>query len=347
MSRIQIASDIQKEAFEERQGMCLRFRRASVNPKFSADQQRLYRLAARYVRGNIDSAGYDLLARLQILEGASGIVTLKPMMAGPWSKNPRQGVKAAQAHFAETQINPEWFSMGNTGLISKIRGMVRQEFSKWTRGREVHFDADDIIQNGLMGLSKSGEELTSGGPLLIQFGSKNPGVRRAIPEGQASPADVAGIVGKYFVQKVADQFQTIDRSKAPAEDSTGKNILDLQERGTRSHAAILMDALQDPHSPVRALIYKALKSRLGDGKWADVGMTYIEALGNEEQINKGEMAKQFGMDGGTFSKILREKVYPAIEAVQKDRHVQDALLEYTERMQRKLARFRQQAAQRR
>jgi len=120
----------------------------------------------------------------------------------------------------------------------------------------------------------------------------------------------------------------------------------MQERGTRSHAAILMDALQDPSSPIRALIHKALKAKLGDGKWADVGMTYLEALGNEEQINKGEMAAQFGMAGGTFSKILREKVYPAIESVQHDRQVQDALLEYTERMQRKLARLRQQTGQR-
>ena len=342
MNRILTAADSLKMAFEDRQGMALQFRRASLNPKFSAEQQALYRLAARYVRGSVDGPGYDLLARLQILEGASGIVALKPMVSGPWSKSPRQGVKAAQAHFQETAIQPEWFSLGNTGLISKIRGMVRQEFNKWTRGREVHFDADDIIQNGLMGLTKDGEGLLSQGPLCIQFGHLNAGVRKGIPEGRVSPEDVAGIIGKYFVQKVADQFQTMDKNRAPKEDAAGRDILDLQERGTtRSHAAILMDALQDPSSPVRALIYKALKAKLGEGKWADVGMAYIEALGNEESINKGEMAKQFGMAGGTFSGILREKVYPAIAAVQNNPQVQDALRDYTEKMQLRLARLRQ------
>ncbi len=341
MSRNLTAADTQKLASSERLPLIVQLRRAALDPSISLEQRAINRLAARYVRGNVDSAGYDLLARLQILEGASGIATLKPMVAGPWSKNPRQGVKAAQEHFAGTDINPEWFSLGNTGLISKIRGMVRQEFSKWTRGREVHFDADDIIQNGLMGLTKDGEGQLSQGPLCIQFGHLNAGVRRAIPDGKASPSDVAGIVGKYFVQKVADQFQSIDKSRAPTEDATGKSVLDQQERGTRSHAAILMDALQDPNSPVRALIYKALKAKLGEGKWADVGMTYIEALGNEESINKGEMAAKFDMAGGTFSKILREKVYPAIEAVQNDRQVQDALRDYTEKMQRRLAWLRQ------
>lgn len=337
MSRSLTAADTQKMAFVDRLPLIVALRRASLDQRMSSDQRAIHRVAARYVRGNVDSAGYDLLARLQILEGASGIVTLKPMVAGPWSKSPRQGVKAAQEHFAGTDISPDWFSLGNTGLISKIRGMVRQEFSKWTRGREVHFDPDDIVQNGLMGLTKDGEGQLSDGPLCIQFGHLNAGIRRAIPDGKVSPADVAGIVAKHFVQKVSDQFQTMDRSKAPAEDSTGKSILDQQERGTRSHAAILMDALQDPSSPVRALIYKALKARLGEGKWADVGMTYLEALGNEEQINKGEMAAQFGMGGGTFSKILREKVVPAIESVQNDRQVQDALRDYTEKMQRRLA----------
>lgn len=343
MNRVVTAADIQKLGYEDRLPLALQFKRASLNPALSARLRFTYRLAARFVLGNVDSAAYDVLARLQILEGAAGVVSLKPMVAGPWSRNPRQGLKSAQDYFAGTAIDPTWFSTTNTGLISKVRGMVRQEFSKWTRGREVHFDPDDIIQNGLMGLTKDGEGQLSQGPLMIQFGHANTGVRKAIPEGRVSPTDVAGIVGKFFVQKVSDQFQMMDRSRAPAEDAAGRSVLDQQTHDQRSEEDILADALSDPSHPIRKMIFQALQQKLGDGKWAEVAMTFLEAQANGETVNKGEMAAQFGMAGGTFSKILREKVYPALEAIKRDHRIQEALEDYAERMQRRFARRKNQA----
>lgn len=339
MNRTLIASDIKKLAYEDRLPLILQFRRASLNPRLSAEQQAMFRVATRYIFGNTDSPAYDLLARIQILEGASGIVTPHAMVAGPWSKNPRMGIKAAQDHYAGTDISSEWFSLGNTGLISKIRGMVRQEYSKWTRGREVHFDPDDILQNGLMGLTKDGTGQLAQGPLLIQFGHFNTGVRKAISEGRASPSDIAGIVGKFFTQKVADQFQTIDRSQAPREDALGRNVLDQQSQSTRDPMDILADALSDPRHPIRKMIFDKLKTLLGEGKWAEVALTFLTAQANGEEVNKSEMAAEFSMAVGTFSKILREKVYPALEVVQKDRRIQDALEDYADVMQRRA--FRQ------
>lgn len=331
------AAALQKLAFADRLPLVLQLRKASLNPALTPGQRAVYRLAARYILGNTDSPAYDLLARLQILEGVSGIVSLKPMVAGPWSKNPRVGVKAALDHFAETAINPEWFSLRNTGLISKIRGMVRQEYSKWTRGREVHFDPDDIIQNGLMGLTKDGEGQLAQGPLCIQFGHSNPGVKKAIPEGRVTPTDVAGIIGKFFVQKVSDQFQRADKERAPTEDALGQNIFDQQVSAQPAEEDILANALSDPHNPIRKIVFEALQRKLGEGKWAEIGLAFLTAQANGEEVNKGEMAAQYGMAGGTFSKILREKVHPALEAVKKDSRIQDLLEDYADRMRGRYA----------
>jgi len=338
MTRTFIAAEIQKLGFTDRLPMLLWTRKASLDHRRTAEARMLLRLASRFIRGNLDSPAYDMLARLQILEGVSGIVQPKPMVAGPWSKNPRMGMRAAQDHFKGQAINPEWFSLGNTGLISKVRGMTRQEYNKWTRGREVHFDADDILQNGLMGLTKDGTGQLSQGPLMIQFGHLNTGVKKAILEGRATPGDVAGIVGKFFVQRVSDQFQMVDKSMTPGEDATGKSLLDQTHRQERDVEDILADALSVKDHPIRKMIFQALQRKLGDNHWAEIGMTFLKAMADGKEVNKGEMADAFGMAGGTFSKILREKVYPALESLRKDRQIQEALQDYAESEQRKLAR---------
>ena len=332
------AASVQKLSYQDRLPLVLRIRQASMNPMLSAQQRTLYRLAARFIRGNMDSPAYDMLARLQVLEGVSGIVTPKPMVAGPWSRNPRQGIKAAQDHFAGTGIDPEWFSRDNTGMISKVRGMLRQEFSKWTRGKDVHFSPDDILQNGLMGLNKDGMEQMSHGPLFLQFGALNKGVRKAILDGKASPTSIAGIIGKFFTQKVSDQFKMIDRSHAPSEDASGRNILEQQPQGTSDPMDVLADALSDPRNPIRKLILTTLERSLGGGAWAEIGMAYLTALANGEQVNKSEMAAQYNMASGTFSKILREKVHPALKAIQQDQRIQGLLEDYADRMSRQARR---------
>lgn len=170
---------------------------------------------------------------------------------------------------------------------------------------------------------------------MMQFGHANPGIKKAIPEGKISPSDIAGIIGKFFVQKVADQFQMIDRNKAPAEDALGRSVLDQQSEPDGDAFAFLADALSDLHSPVRTWIYQKLKQQIGEGKWAEMAMAFLTAMANGEVVNKGAMAQQYGMAGGTFSKVLRTKVYPALEALKGDAQLQEKLTDYAERMQRR------------
>ena len=323
MNRILTAAAITKLAFEERLPLFWQLRQASLNVRLSPEQRMMYRLAARYVLGNLDSPAYDLIARLQILEGAADVVTPGPRSSGPWSKNPRQGVKAAQDFFSGTDINPEWFSMGNTGLIGKIRGMVRQEFNKWTRGREVHFEPDDILQNGLMGLTKDGQGQLPQGPLMMQFGHLNTGIKKAIPTGRVAPSDVAGIVGKFFVQKVEDQFQHGDKARTPTETPEGTNILDLQP-GAESEVSFssFLQHLLSGHSPLGQKLERGMRALAGNNEVANELINRLVAgtdIGSISSIHK-----DLGGSGSGGAVVwTKEKFYPAVaKMVQKD----DALL---------------------
>lgn len=324
-------------AYEVRLPLYIKLRLASLHPAISPEIRTLWRVAARYVRGSIDSPTYDLIARLQILEGVSGIIEPKPMVAGPWSRNPRAGLVEAQAFFKDTAIDPMWFSRANTGMISKVRGMVGQEINKWTKSREVHFDVDDIIQNGIMGLTRDGEQQLAKGPLFFQFGHFNQGIKRALPDGRINPKKVAGIVGKFFIQRVSDQFRATDLNRVNTTSPDGTNILDNHSQGVRDEMAIMADVLADAHNPLRKMIFDFIQERVGDGKWANIAMVFLEATANGEHIQKSQMAEANGMTSGTFTSLLSTKVYPALAAVKKNRQIQELLSDYVDAAQRRLA----------
>lgn len=333
MNRIVTAADITKLAFVDRLPLIVQFRQASVDRRLSPAQRAMYRLAARYMMANLDNPAYDLLARLQILEGVAGVVTPGPRVSGPWSKNPRQGVKAAQDFFAKTAINPEWFSMGNTGLIGKVRGVVRQEFNKWTRGREVHFTPDDILQNGLMGLTRDGTEMVSQGPLMMQFGHLNTGVRNGIPAGRVSPGDVAGIVGKFFAQKVGDQFQMGDKARVPTETPQGTNILDMRP-GTESEVSFsdFLQGLLSSSSPAGRKLEQKMRSLAGDNAVANELINRLVSGADIGSISS--IHKDLGGSGSGGAVVwTKEKFYPAVaKLVQNDPDLLAAYSRVTGRM---------------
>lgn len=237
MSRALTASNIRQAALHVRLPIAANYRRASMLPGLTAEQRSFLRLAARYIAGNVDNAEYDLIARLQLLEGAAGLAAPGPN-AGTWWKMGRRGLRKARDHFAGTDIDPSWLSEGKTGLIGKTYAMVLREFRSWGGGSAdaPASSPEDIVQNGIMGLTKSGDASSSSGPLFLYFGAKNKGtLGKNIPEGNVTPSQIAGAVAKYFVGKVKDEFREGDKTKrrAPTETETGGSIFDMLESGGR------------------------------------------------------------------------------------------------------------------
>ena len=330
MTRNMTAARLRTAALHERLPVAFDRRCASVDPSLSAQTRLLCRMASRYVFGNVDSADYDIIARLQVLEGASGGRPGKH--AGKWWKQGRRGLHAAQDHFKGTDIDPSWFSTGNTGMISKVLGMVRQEYNKWSRKREVHFSPDDIIQNGLMGLTKDGMGALAKGPYFFQFGAFNKGVASNIPKGKETPQGVAGIAAKFFVQNVGDEFKGGDRNRAPTEDAEGHSVFDSMSRDKGDFYKVLQDLLVDPRSGVRQLIQKSFeKSLKGEGKWADMATELFIAQLTGKKVKKQDMAAQYGMAPGTLSKVIRVKLTPAIADIQRDKQFLGQLRDIGER----------------
>lgn len=330
MSRtLMTAATIRSAALHVRMPVGFDLRQASLDLTLTRAARMMSRMAARYVLGKVDSADYDIMARLQILEGASGAPT--GPHAGRWWKKGRGGLKAAMDAFAGTDIDPSWFSTGNTGMISKVFGMVRSEHNKWSRNREVHFSPDDIIQNGIMGLTKDGQGALKKGPYFFQFGALNKGVKAGIPRGKETPQGVAGIVAKFFVQNVSDEFSAGDRQRVPTVTETGDSVFDSMTRDPKKFYDVLQDLLADPRSPVRDLINRAFLKQMGDGKWADIATELFVSELTGKRVNKGELAKQHGMAGGTLSKIIRTKMKPAIADLQRDRNFLNEVRDHAER----------------
>lgn len=333
MNRIVTAADFTKLAFVDRLPLIVQFRQASVDRRLSPAQRAMYRLAARYMMANLDNPAYDLLARLQVLESAAKVVTPKPMVAGPWSKNPRQGVKAAQDHYGATAIDPVWFSTGNTGFIGKILGMVRQEVNKFTRGRDTFFNAEDIIQNGLMGLTKDGTELLGTGPLLIHFGYTYPNLYKTITSGRVTPHDLAGVAAKNFVKKIQDQFQMGDKARVPTETPQGTNILDMHP-GTESEVSFsdfLQGLLSSGSSAGRKLEQK-MRSLAGDNIVANELINRLVSGADIGSISS--IHKDLGGSGSGGAVVwTKEKFYPAVaKLVQNDPDLLAAYSRVTGRM---------------
>ena len=334
------AAAINKLAFLDRLPLVMQCRLASLNPALNPVQRAMYRLAARYMQANLDNPAYDLLARLQVLESAAKVVKPSPN-AGLWSKRPRQGVKAAQDHYAGTDTDPEWFSTGNTGFIGKILGMVRQEVSKRTKSDGAHFSAEDIIQNGLMGLTKDGVGALSTGPLLIHFGATFANLHNMITSGRVSPRDLAGIAGKNFTKKTGDQLVTVDKLRAPTETPSGDNTIDLRP-GTESEvsfAAFLQDLLSGS-SPLGKKLERGMRELAGNNEVANQLINKL-VLGDELSSISAIHKELGGSGSGGSVRWVKDTFYPAVgKLVQNDK---DLLAAYWQalgsvRLARRLAR---------
>lgn len=185
------------------------------------------KLAFRVLASEMVSSDTDMLIRSQILEGLARITPLRPHTSGPWSRNPRQGLKEAQEFFADKNLDPLWFSKSNTGLVRQLWTAVNQAVRSWGKGGEGVTSADDILQYAMAGIGRSGQ-LLSGGPFFFVWAYKAPpGVQQEILNGGLTPSGVAGMLAKYLrSHKVQNEFTQGDRNKVPTVNEEGESILD-------------------------------------------------------------------------------------------------------------------------
>lgn len=91
---------------------------------------------------------FDVLCRLQVLEGAFGVPV------GTWSKEPHRGLSAVRAFLRDgdraPKLHPLWVVAGDSGLYKAARHIVSRILSE--------ADTDDVMQRVLSGLGAKAEK---------------------------------------------------------------------------------------------------------------------------------------------------------------------------------------------
>jgi len=332
---LNITATIRQAALRERISFALGLLRASSAKTASAETRAMYRVAVRFVLGSVDSADYDIMARLQVLEGAAGITPLGKH-AGKWWRMGRRGLVAARNHFAETgqidQIDPSWFSTGNTGLIGMTLAIVARMVRSYSQGRETHISPDDLLQNAIMGMTKDGVGALSGGPTFFQVGMKNAAVRKGVLSGKATPKSVAGVGAEKIKKKVIDEFKAVDVNLVPNTTEEGTSIFDrtpAQASGVEFWE--FLEDLLGSRSPEGRMLESKMRALARGQELANALVDRLVARKPVGSISK--LHKDMGLSGsGGAVRWVKVKYIPAVaEMVQNDKNLLEAFRMVTRR----------------
>lgn len=306
--------------------LAVRLRRASLKPGIPAYQAMKLRLASRLLFANVTDTTYDLMFRLQVLGGVAETWGIRN--ADKWWQNPSRGLAEAVDLFEDTDIDPRWLTKSNTNMAKKILAITNRAVASMSRSNTVILDAEDMVQKTLMGL---GQGSFRGTPAAVRVGLKRVD---AIINGKLNPDQVASVIGGWVAKKVkVDEVKKLDRMMGSPEDAEGRSIIDRREesvlRKNQDFGDMVADMLSEPSSPLRVLLQKEIERVTGSGKWAQIAMRVIQEKGLDGgkwgHGEKTRWAEEYDMAPGTFTKVMRDKVLPALEALQRPAFKQKAL----------------------
>lgn len=170
------------------------------------------RVALRWLQAK-QNVQYDMMLRLQVLEGAAGV----PPRTW-WEKGPR-GLAMAKAHFeekGETGINPSWFvpqdSRAFEVLEAQLKGVAKGVVQPL-----------DVIHSALFGIPLDPSVTKQNKIKLYEVGVK---LKQGILSGEETPKKaIAGMGGKYIRQLVIAEIKAMSRHRAlEQQDDEGEDI---------------------------------------------------------------------------------------------------------------------------
>lgn len=330
MSRTITANTLREAALTQRMPIIVLLRTAAMNPKLTVSLRRTYRLAARWLAARGMSPAEDLMARLQVLEGVAG------QSPFTWSRNPRQSISEAQEHFAGTNIDPSWFSTGNTGMIGLVWGSVDSFFRKQRR-TEMSWTADDILQNGLMGLKLDGTHYSKG-PLFYQVGAYNPGIKKNVPGGKDTPRSVGATAKAFFVQKAHNQLKELEKARQTmVTEEGGQQDITWDMTSGRTRLRIFIDIITDKRDPLGQKLRGLIRSEWVGRDAAPPLDAWMDAIEAGQRANQSDIAKQFGIAGSTLQRNLKAYMGKAISKINANKTLQNEISEYIDREQMRVA----------
>lgn len=160
------------------------------------EQRMALRVATRWLTAGMEKE-YDIMLRLQVLEGAAGV----PL--DTWWKKGARGLGIAQKSFEQETLKPEWFDPALSGMFGVVQGILHTVINQY----HLSITPYDMINNALMGIP-----LDASAPRETLRAAYESGrvLAAKIRGGQETPISVArGKLGTYLARKVLAEYKHI------------------------------------------------------------------------------------------------------------------------------------------
>jgi hypothetical protein len=278
------------------------------NPK----KGQILRIAARWLHAN-ENLEYDLLLRLQVLEGAAGI------HVGLWfGKGGRNGLRLARAYFAENpqpEMQPVWLDP----RYSQMFGVIEANLAKAIRSYKLNISPREIINNYLMGLSIDPSDTT----ISVKRPAYAVGQHymEGIFSGSESPIDLArGPLSMFFTRKVLNEARRtrFETSMPVDEDGQQLEIEDVKnpEGAWSLLNTVIFKNLTDPLGKQIRKLMRLSWSGTSQETLMNLWLDEIESGKPLDQINTKDLAAAAGISAQTFSQrywpVAWKKFYDAL-----------------------------------
>ena len=252
------------------------------------------RVAMRWLIAS-QNTQYDIMLRLQILEGVAGI----PVRT--WWDKGKKGLAVAAKHFAESgsKLNPDWLTERNTGSYELTATML----AKLAKGK---IQPLDVIHSALFGipLDPSLPKET-----LIKLYEVGKHLKQGILDGKETPRKVmSGLGGRFLRQSVLHELKKLKTLSLDVEieDEETETFLDQQRApdlwvNKDEIWSFLAKWWLDPSDPLGGALRAAMKKSWQgweNGKllsrWLD------ESVKKGSMLSSSEAAKMFNTQAGNW-----------------------------------------------
>jgi len=260
------------------------------------------RVAARAFNAYL-SPKTDLLARLQMLEGAAGVPR------GAWTGG-RLSPGSAKDHFG-AEMDETWTARSNSGLAEKAVTAVRRSVGEIAGDKGVQssmrdMSAEEMVNSFIAGLwpwASPGEEHSiMSSPPFYAIGEKmrtHPDTMEGLVNGSLKPQRFEPIVYSWISQKARSEYKKWSRSTArgkavPEWLPSGTSRFDTMQTENADESDILTRILGQKNNP-KAKRMRTLLRRIGDKNPrqadAEVFQSFLRVI---ESLSGGETRTEFG-----------------------------------------------------
>ena len=291
----------------------LRSRQASVSPQ----QRSIDKIAIRWLTADINR-DYDIMLRLQVLEGATG------QQVGVWWGHGRSGLRKAKAELADQNVRPEWFSKDPTGMYKIVSAMIQRSITSY---RLTHVEPLDLIHSGLMGIPVKTWEVKNNAKIPYGAGKAGKG---KILSGREGPKDVAKGMGGTFLKMVNREWKHVrNQPGLLPTDAEGRQLDAPDSSAEQMDFGEVLSYLvwQEKNSMLSKTVRELMRRTWASSPPMIIWLDMVEQTGRFPE--KKTVSEEAGIaNAGFISNHWKKRWGMFVDALWKDRMLLDQIKEY-------------------